>query len=303
MAAARISFSGHETFPLRFNWLKKGVDEAGDDPSIFNADRAIAKFGVGKNMVRAIRHWGLACGTLKNDPDVTGGYKVTDFGNTVFSGSGWDPYLEDVGTAWLLHWKLCANPEPSPLWHFVFAQWAGRDIGMLSVKPAFARWAESEEISLPADTTLKRDLRCLLGTYAKRRSTRSDLEGALGSPFTTLNLIHETDGVYHFQKGSQPSLPAEVFVAAVLEYWEARRPESQSMPIDEVLKRTGSPGRVFKLTENRAFDLLSKAEAWDPTPFSYRDSGGYRQLYRQSVVSPRSILARYFESARQHVSA
>jgi len=60
MATPRISFSGHETFPLRFNWLKKGIDAAAEDPEIFNSDRAIAEFGVGKNMVRAIRHWGLA---------------------------------------------------------------------------------------------------------------------------------------------------------------------------------------------------------------------------------------------------
>ena len=305
MATPRISFSGHETFPLRFNWLKKGVDTADEDPEIFSADRAIAEFGVGKNMVRAIRHWGLACGTLEGVPEVGGGYRPTDFGRQLFADDGWDPYLEDVGTAWLLHWKLCARPEPSPLWHFVFARWAGREIEMLNIRSPFADWAEAEGIDLPANSTLKRDLKCLLGTYATRRTTRSDLEDALGSPLTELNLVHETDGVYHFRRGPQPSLPAEIFTAAVLQYWDETRPEANSIAIQEVLQRDGSPGRVFKVSENKAFDLLMQAQTWDPPPFTYRDSAGNRQLFRtnETAATASSILERYFETARDRVLA
>ena len=302
MATPRISFSGHETFPLRFHWLKKGVDAAADDPKIFKSDRAIAKFGVGKNMVRAIRHWGLACGTLETDPDTGGGYRPTAFGKQLFADGGWDPYLEDVGTAWLLHWSLCAQPEPSPLWHFVFARYAGRELGILSVKPSFKEWAESEDINLPADSTLKRDLKCLLGTYATRASTRSDLEEALGSPFTPLNLVHQTDGVYHFRPGPQPTLPAEIFIYAILRFWEKTRAEANTISIQEVLQRDGSPGRIFKLSENRAFDLLMEAETWEKPPFVYRDSAGNRQLLRQDEdVTAQSVLERYYASARERV--
>ena len=302
MSTPRISFSGHETFPLRFNWLKKGVDSASNDPEIFNADRAIAQFGVGKNMVRAIRHWGLACGTLEDHPDAGGGYRPTEFGLNVFGEDGWDPYLEDVGTAWLLHWRLCAKPAPSPLWHFVFARWTGREIGVLSVKPSFQKWADKAGISLPADTTLKRDLRCMLGTYANRRSTRGDLEDSLGSPLSALNLIHESDGVYHFRRGPQPSLPAEIFVAAVLQYWDDVQSEANTISIENILQRDGSPGRVFKITENRAFDLLTEAESWPSVPFAYRDSAGHRQLFRQDEeITAETVLERYFESARERV--
>ena len=52
-----FSFSGHETFPFRYTWLKKGVDAVSDDPSVFSSDRATITLGVGKNMVRSIRHW------------------------------------------------------------------------------------------------------------------------------------------------------------------------------------------------------------------------------------------------------
>ena len=304
MATPRISFSGHETFPLRFNWLKKGVDAAAEDPEIFNSDRAIAEFGVGKNMVRAIRHWGLACGTLEADPDTGGGYRPTAFGEQLLGDDGWDPYLEDVGTAWLLHWTLCGTPRPSPLWHYVFARYGGREISILALKSSFAEWAEREGIDLPADSTLKRDLDCLRGTYANRPSTRSDLEEALGSPFTALNLVHETDGVYHFRPGPQPTLPAEIFIHTVLQFWEKTHPEANTIAIQEILQRDGSPGRVFKISENRAFDLLMEAETWEEPPFVYRDSAGNRQLLRQSEnVTAHSILKSYCASARKRVLA
>ena len=58
------SFSGHETFPFRYPWLKKGVDAVSDDPEVFLREDAIVTLGVGKNMVRSIRHWCLATGLI-----------------------------------------------------------------------------------------------------------------------------------------------------------------------------------------------------------------------------------------------
>jgi hypothetical protein len=54
------SFSGHETFALRAAWLKKGIDGLERYPDIFSREDALVELGVGKNMVRSIRHWCLA---------------------------------------------------------------------------------------------------------------------------------------------------------------------------------------------------------------------------------------------------
>ena len=59
------SFSGHETFPFRYTWLKKGVDAVMDDPAVFTSDRSTITLGVGKNMVRSIRHWCNAAGLIQ----------------------------------------------------------------------------------------------------------------------------------------------------------------------------------------------------------------------------------------------
>ena len=55
-------FTGHETFHLRYGWLKKAYDavklsDSGEiAENIFRDKSAISHFGVGKNMVAAIRH-------------------------------------------------------------------------------------------------------------------------------------------------------------------------------------------------------------------------------------------------------
>ncbi len=52
----KYTFSGHESFPCKTLWLKKGYDfiMAGKD---FNDPTAVVDLGVGKNMVAAVRYW------------------------------------------------------------------------------------------------------------------------------------------------------------------------------------------------------------------------------------------------------
>ena len=65
MSVARVSFSGHESFPVRYSWLKKAVDGVAADPHAFSKDDAMVQLGVGKNMVTSMRHWGLSLGMLE----------------------------------------------------------------------------------------------------------------------------------------------------------------------------------------------------------------------------------------------
>ena len=64
----RPKFSGHETFSSSLWMVKKSFDrvESSEDKPENNqicwGEDAIAHFGVGKNMVSAIRHWAINVG-------------------------------------------------------------------------------------------------------------------------------------------------------------------------------------------------------------------------------------------------
>ena len=100
----KYTFSGHESFPCKTLWLKKGYDfvVAGND---FNSPEAVVGLGVGKNMVASIRFWLKAFGVTDND-------KITWLGDYLFDEiSGKDKYLEDIATLWLLHFNLVFSEE------------------------------------------------------------------------------------------------------------------------------------------------------------------------------------------------
>lgn len=92
-------FARHETFHPRFGWLKKGFDWAQRDSGIFLRDDAPVRLGVGKNMVRSIRYWCSAFKVLEDDIP-------SEFGKKLLAEDGWDEFLEDPASLWLLHWNL-----------------------------------------------------------------------------------------------------------------------------------------------------------------------------------------------------
>ena len=103
------SFSGHETFVFRYAWLKKGVDGLSKQSDIFLRDEAMVELGVGKNMVRSIRHWCLAARIVAEGEAPTSSRAkplvMTEIGRKLFLDPAWDPFLEDDGSLWLIHYE------------------------------------------------------------------------------------------------------------------------------------------------------------------------------------------------------
>src|ERR1700722_5526754 len=101
-------FAGHETFPCRYTWLPKAVRCIQENPHLFSdEDRAMVVLGVGKNMVRAIKFWAEVAGAAR--PSQKDGWNVTNLGQNLFGHEGYDPYLEDIQTLWLIHWKIASR--------------------------------------------------------------------------------------------------------------------------------------------------------------------------------------------------
>ena len=118
---ATLSFSGHETFVLRYGWLKKAYEAVCNDRSVFLRDDAVVSLGVGRNMVRSMRHWALASGVLAEEPKSRGTkLRPTEFGDFLFGRNRRDPFLEDINSLWLIHWKLSTNELRSTTWHWAF---------------------------------------------------------------------------------------------------------------------------------------------------------------------------------------
>jgi hypothetical protein len=183
-------FSGHESFPCRYTWLPKAFRAITDDAKILLDDeRAMVELGVGKNMVHAIRFWVQVTGIAVKSKE--GGFSITDFGQELLSPGGFDPYLEDMRTLWLIHWKLSAHvDEPLFAWDYLLNHWYHPEISRTEVLRAFRQEANRLDRTL-ADFTLEQHFDTFLHTYVPTRSPKSIIqEDTLDCPLVELNLIH-----------------------------------------------------------------------------------------------------------------
>src|SRR3954471_7215384 len=143
VGAGQHSFSGHETFPFRYPWLKKGYDAALEDGNVFLREDAITTLGVGKNMVRSIRHWCLAAGVLAESRDGGGVLRATDLGALLLADDGLDPYLEDPATLWLLHWQIASNRARATTWFWTFSHFNELEFTREALTSALYRWTQT----------------------------------------------------------------------------------------------------------------------------------------------------------------
>lgn len=285
----RLQFSGHETFPPKYGWFKKSFDAVrnterlghSDNKSIFSAGDAISRFGVGRNMVPAMRHWAMACGILKptgdsRNPD----YATTEIGRRIFEDETCDPYLERPSSLWLLHWNLARAPGRATVWYFAFNEFNEPIFSRETLRNRLAARIDLlVDVKRPANVTLSRDVECFMRTYMRKRGTRAG-EDALESPLAELSLISPVDvgSAAQFRRGPKSTLTDDVFAHALMEFWQDRYPSRRHLSIETVASEPGSPGRVFLLDEDSVAERLERIDVATNGAVWWDESSGLRQI-------------------------
>ncbi|MFQ3621947.1 MAG: DUF4007 family protein [Acetobacteraceae bacterium] len=285
--------AGHETFPCRYGWLKKSfdavqeVENEGNDRilAVFNPNHAIADFGVGKNMVAAIRHWAIACGVL--EARTKGGrielLTISPIGRMIF-GRG-DPFLEQPGSLWILHWRLTAVPGRATMWYFAFNEFNDaiftRETLATRLMTRLEELRDSGRLATGriARATVDRDAECFVRTYVSRSFQKGATEDGLESPFAELGLVAPlAGGALQFRRGPKPSLPDEVFAFALVEFWQAYFSTRGTLSIETIAHEPGSPGRVFLMDEESLIERLERIDQTTRGSLAWDEGAGLRQV-------------------------
>ena len=296
------SFSGHETFPLRYTWLKKGVDAVRENSTIFADDSATITLGVGKNMVRSIQHWCQVSRLIENDAmrlNQRRRFVPTQFGNSIFADDGFDPYLEDVATLWLIHWQLTTNANRATTWYWAFSIFGQDEFGRDTFIAELINWAERNTRNRISENSIKRDVDCFLRTYVSSRQTKTTImEDTFDCPLVELSLISDSsDGnTYRFHRGPKPSLPIEIFAAALSEFWDAHFSGNTTLTFANVAYPPKSPGRTFLLDEDSLAQYLDRLDNLTVGAMRYDETAGVKQVYRDRQVDQVELLHSYYEN-------
>lgn len=299
LEVGHVGISGHETFPFRAGWLRKGFELAHMNPRGFiDQDEAMTLLGVGKNMVRSIRHWSLATGLLEERPTKDGrGLFSTPFGQRVLG--EYDPYLEDVSTLWLLHWKLATNSTRATTWYIVFSTWFQSDFTKDELVHFLSDRLQEMGHSGFAESSLRRDVDCFVRTYVPAKTTATLLlEDALDCPLTELNILAELGDrkTYRFHRTNPTTLSDLVLAYVIMEYWEQQAAGRESLSFEDLMYKAGSPGRVLRLEENAMTERLERMESATKGAFSFTTSAGLKQLLRgwRRLETPMTLLDDYY---------
>jgi hypothetical protein len=278
-------FSGHETFPLRYGWLEKAfeaVDSSGlNKENIFTESEAIAHFGVGKNMVAAIRFWAQVAGIIATDgKDV----RTTEFGQKLLGPNGRDPYLESASSLWKIHWDIASNPKhTATYWLFNFLNEPNFD--RETILRRLMEFIGQHGWKLPTEKTLLNDISVLLANYVPNVPKRGPSEEAFNSPLTELGLIRRrSNGKFGMNLGRKPSLTTGVFLSAVCDFCE-RASSANTLSVQSMLLEPGSPGRVFVLEEGELIDRLADVADLTDGLISWSETAGLKQLLRHGEFS------------------
>lgn len=280
---AKYVFSGHESFPCKQLWLKKGFDYLvhGND---FNAPDAVVKLGVGKNMVSSIRFWMKAFSLTQNDLLADIAYYLFD------DKSGVDPFMEDLGSLWLLHFLLVSKGEATIYnWLFLKMQKERKEFSRVQALNTVHRYMiEAGKEKSFNENTVKKDIGVLLQNYVRPVKANSFEEYT--SLLLDLDLMRtDNDGAsYKFNIDGKQSLPLEIYVYALLKW----KRNDKSLPFSAL----HDLGLIFCMTDLETTAMLRKASESFPEYMQFSDVAGVRQIQFTKDLPVKDVLDKYYHN-------
>jgi hypothetical protein len=295
MSSVKLQFSGHDSFVCKHLWLKKGYDYLLENKS-FSSEAAVVDLGVGKNMVNSISYWLKSFGLIDDKG------KPNELAQFLFSKrAGVDPYLENLGTIWLLHYKLIETNKAS-IYNLVFNQFRkGRpEFTKEQLLTFVKRLLDAERLKGFNANTVNTDIGVFFRSYLKPyyKESKIDIEEDFSSLLIDLDLIstHKAENAegklvdwYRIENKAQVDLPAEVVLFSILD----NPSYGKSISFKDLLSGYDSPGMVFALNED---GLLSKIEGITSRykSITFTESAGVRELQFRRTINKYDVLNGYY---------
>ena len=257
-----MRFRAHDTFFIRKGWLSKGMKhvEARDDIFIAKDVNPMDVFGLGSNMVKALRYWLRAVGLTEEPRSGRRVQTFTELGNRVFI---YDRYTEELGTLFLLQYKLASNRDEATAWYYFFNYFNVSEFSRDDFIDSLQKYIKiSDDGTEVATRSLTDDFNCIINTYLPRYKSnpgRVSPENNIDCPFGELGLI---DIVNKKRKTYKKSIPVVgminpwVALAIIVDNADGR----SEISLNELLTAPCNIGRVFNLDSISMLDLLYEIE-------------------------------------------
>lgn len=292
----KLQFSGHESFICKHFWLKKGYDYIVKNND-FYSESAVIGLGVGKNMVTSISYWLKSFGMLDSNN------LRTELSDNIFDEiKGYDPYIENLATVWLLHYSLIKTNKASVYSLFFNEFRKGRtDFTKEQFLSYIKRMLEGEGQKNVNANTINNDISVFIRNYLKPsfKETKIDIEEDFSSLMIDLDLMksykaENAEGKivewYKVENSLQVDLPPEVVLFSILD----NDAYGKSISFKELLVGPNSPGNIFALNEEGLYQKLDTIVK-KVKGLTYTETAGIRELQIKSSITKWDILNGYYK--------
>ena len=269
-----VKFRAHETFFIRKGWLSKGVKNVVNDPAVFVSREAnpMDTLGIGANMVKALRYWLQAVGLTQEQISGKRKQTLTELGKIIREN---DPYMEELGTLWLLHYKLATNKDEATAWYFFYNEFKPMDFTRDDFLTQTGNYLRELGENI-AERSIEDDYNCIINTYIPRiklNPKKFDPEDNIDCPLGELGLIdivNKKNKVYKKSSPKKDMLHPLILLSIILDRYEQANPEWQQnnemrngkreIRISEIQTNACNAGKVFNLDVISLTALLYKLE-------------------------------------------
>lgn len=293
----KFQFSGHDSFVCKHFWLKKGYDFIRSNGN-FNDELAVVELGVGKNMVTSIAYWMKAFGISDNSNN------LTELGHFIFDDkNGVDPYIEDLGTVWLLHYSLLKTNKAS-IYNIFFNEFRkGRiDFTKDQLLSFCKRFMEQREKGGFNENTMNSDISVLIRNYLKPiyKETKIDIEEDFSSLLIDLDLLkhfkaENAEGKivdwYQIENAIRPDLPDAILLFTILD----NAGFGNSLSFKDLLIETNSPGVVFALNDTGLYSKIEQIKSKNKN-IIFTETAGVREMQFKKKPNKWDILNEYYKN-------
>lgn len=237
--------------------------EQSPDVFISKEDNPMDVLGIGANMVKALRYWLQAVGLTEEPNKGKRVQNFTIFGKSIFEN---DRYIEEMGTLYLLHYKLATNREEATAWYYFFNEFSMSEFSKEDFVTALHNYitmsGESKEKGNKAIRSLSDDFACIINTYLSRYKLHQNKiapENNIDCPLGELGLLDILNREKRTYKKSVPAVSTFdpwVVLAVIVD----QAGERSEIGLNELLVAPCNIGRVFNLDAITMLELLRKVE-------------------------------------------
>lgn len=258
------------------------------DGNSFTDIDAVAKLGVGKNMVSSIRFWLRAFGLTKAD-------ELQPVAKYIFdSENGRDPFAEDLNTLWLLHFLLISS-EVASLYNLLFIEYQRekKEFSKQELQLFIKRKCSvPEQKNVYNENTVRKDIGVLMKNYVAPKDLRtiedfSSLLIALDLIVDTGKLSANNEPLYTFKISDSSDVASEIILFSLIRMKGTER----TVSFDTLQQLS----LIFGMSATTLIDLIRTLEVTFSNTLVFTDNSGIKNVQFLRDIDEKEALNHYYD--------